>query len=206
MYLRELARELGGLLVGPEGMMVALVPGQRGGSGGGQKARGIVGLDEVWCAWNRARGVGQYEASPCLLECVKTDDSFLALIPPKTFRLALPYLSSCTSPPIDLKQFSSGLCVLHTPHYSLPAFRARLLPALASLSFEGMGTLELALAEDVGVQLVREMVEELEMGEGCVVRDSQDRAGGGGERWFGNLMREVEWVELNEFPGDPPRQ
>lgn len=50
LYLEGLARELGTLLVG------------RGGSGGlmlGQGGRGVVGLDEVWVIWMRARGVGE---------------------------------------------------------------------------------------------------------------------------------------------------
>lgn len=61
-YHTELAKELGGLLLG------------RGGGGGEQRtkarsfnqkglmedSRGIIGLDEVWGAWNRARGVGAY--------------------------------------------------------------------------------------------------------------------------------------------------
>lgn len=37
----ELAKELGAILSRPRGVM----------------ERGIVGLDEVWCAWNRARGI-----------------------------------------------------------------------------------------------------------------------------------------------------
>ena len=49
----ELARELGGLLTGEGGLMVG-----KGGRGG-KKGRGMIGLDEVWCAWNRARGVGE---------------------------------------------------------------------------------------------------------------------------------------------------
>lgn len=59
-YHTELAKELGGLLLGQD----------RGGGeqrdkvrslnqiGLMQDSRGIIGLDEVWGAWNRARGVG----------------------------------------------------------------------------------------------------------------------------------------------------
>lgn len=46
-YHRELARELEGMLSGVMG---------RGG-------RGVVGLDEVWCLWNRARGVCTFSVS-----------------------------------------------------------------------------------------------------------------------------------------------
>ena len=44
---RELARVLEGTGSGKEGMM---------------RARGVVGLDEVWGGWNRARGVGAFLA------------------------------------------------------------------------------------------------------------------------------------------------
>lgn len=54
-YLRELARELGGLLTGEGGLMVDTRRGKTA-----HKGRGLIGLDEVWCAWNRARGVGTY--------------------------------------------------------------------------------------------------------------------------------------------------
>ena len=81
-YHRQLARELAGLLLGnPEG-------GQRTGlMGAGKiapkgktseslprvsddelKGRGLVGLDEVWCVWNRARGVALI---PPLKHCVR---------------------------------------------------------------------------------------------------------------------------------------
>jgi ESCRT-II complex subunit VPS36 len=46
LYLEGLAKELGILLVGRDG--------QNGLMGG----RGVVGLDEVWVIWMRARGVG----------------------------------------------------------------------------------------------------------------------------------------------------
>jgi ESCRT-II complex subunit VPS36 len=57
-YHTELAKELGGLLLGgggPKGKGKAFE--QKGIMEG---SRGIVGLDEVWGAWNRARGVGVY--------------------------------------------------------------------------------------------------------------------------------------------------
>lgn len=41
----ELAKELGRLLTGDEGLM---------------RNRGMIALDEVWGAWNRARGIGTW--------------------------------------------------------------------------------------------------------------------------------------------------
>lgn len=49
-WYEELARELAGILEG----------GWRGNTEGIMRKRGIVGLDEVWGGWNRARGVGMY--------------------------------------------------------------------------------------------------------------------------------------------------
>lgn len=49
-WVDELARELAGVL-----------QGTGGGKGEGiMRQRGVVGLDEVWGGWNRARGVGAY--------------------------------------------------------------------------------------------------------------------------------------------------
>lgn len=52
-WVDELARELARVLQGPPDD----IPGQK--SAGIMKERGIVGLDEVWGGWNRARGVGK---------------------------------------------------------------------------------------------------------------------------------------------------
>lgn len=64
-YLEGLARELGGVLVGGGrdgggGLMVGGTANVKGKGKGKEvmKPRGIIGLDEVWCVWNRARGVG----------------------------------------------------------------------------------------------------------------------------------------------------
>lgn len=48
-WVEELAKELAGVLQGQGG---------KNDSGAMMKKRGIVGLDEVWGGWNRARGVG----------------------------------------------------------------------------------------------------------------------------------------------------
>ena len=72
-YLEQLAVELGGLLEGGSDQRA-----NNGGKEGRESAvgimrrRGIVGLDEVWGSWNRARGVGAHVFHPvspnhCLL-------------------------------------------------------------------------------------------------------------------------------------------
>lgn len=54
-WMEELARELARVLQGP----VDERPERK--TGGIMKDRGIIGLDEVWGGWNRARGVGKFE-------------------------------------------------------------------------------------------------------------------------------------------------
>lgn len=44
-YHHELAKELGTVLTSKEGGLM--------------RNKGVMGLDEVWCLWNRARGVGE---------------------------------------------------------------------------------------------------------------------------------------------------
>jgi ESCRT-II complex subunit VPS36 len=204
-YLRELAKELAGLLTGRDGLMVDRLVRIKGKGNMRRKGRGMLGLDEVWCLWNRARGVGEScEKLDCcdavlVLMCAR---SRLALIPPKTFRSTLTYLPALTDPSISLRTFrSSAHCVLHTPFFSAPSFRRRLLSALAPTEpapLPSISTVELALAEDVGVSLAKEMVEELEADAGEVVRDAQGGAGGG-ERWYRNLISSCTWVELNDL-------
>jgi ESCRT-II complex subunit VPS36 len=140
-YHEGLAIELGGLLTGHadeggrkgkarEGLMV--------GPGG----RGVIGLDEVWGLWMRARGVG--ESAECtepaefaLLGCssVKTTanssaDVVLALLSPSTLIAILPFLSAHTTPPIRALTLPSSLMVLYSPIYSPQAILFRLLAIL----------------------------------------------------------------------------
>lgn len=59
-YHLELAKELGGLLLGGHGGKGGKArESDKRGIGIMKDSRGIVGLDEVWGAWNRARGVGR---------------------------------------------------------------------------------------------------------------------------------------------------
>ncbi|KAM0756511.1 hypothetical protein T439DRAFT_352189 [Meredithblackwellia eburnea MCA 4105] len=171
-YHKSLAGELGTILGRKDGVM----------------KDGIVGLDEVWCVWNRARGV--------------------SLVAPKDLKLAAPYLAQ-QSPRIYLRTFRrSGLTILHTSRYTRSAFAARLLDildlrralaesyhlsafegaageTLSAVEREGITTLELAKEEGVALNLAKEMVEELEQASGDVVRDEQ---GGEGIRWYRNYI------------------
>ena len=66
-YTEELAKELGGFLTGTIGA------GGGKGKRGMMDDRGLVGLDEIWGGWNRARGVGMstriYDDIIALLVC-----------------------------------------------------------------------------------------------------------------------------------------
>ena len=225
-YHRELARELAGLLLGAPsgGQRVGLMgTGKIAAKGKGNetlprvsddelKGRGLVGLDEVWCVWNRARGV--------------------ALVPPQALRSAAAYLPDITSPSVRIKTFRSGLSVLHTPRYSDDAFASRILHFLDTLEWEhkmkrieqaqslkisesrptpspidtsasldeasygdnlspwgaGASILEIAEKEDVPILLINEMMEMIEAKTGMVVRDD---GGPNGTRWFVNHFSRV---------------
>lgn len=52
-YHHELAKELAAVLQPPKS------PARPSAESSGVMAKGLVGLDEVWCVWNRARGLGE---------------------------------------------------------------------------------------------------------------------------------------------------
>ncbi|KAI0668952.1 EAP30/Vps36 family-domain-containing protein [Trametes maxima] len=186
-WFDQLARELAGVLEGTDA---------KGAGEGMMRRRGIVGLDEVWGGWNRARGV--------------------ALIPPATFLQVLPHLPGFTHPPIRMRTFAaSGLSVLHTPPYGSAAFAARIVGLLTLVG--PRTTVEIAQEEDLPIGLTQEMVDEVER-DGEICRDeggagvavfsglstaSADTAGadagwatasGGAEvRWWTNVFRSYVW-------------
>ncbi|KAG1893967.1 EAP30/Vps36 family-domain-containing protein [Suillus fuscotomentosus] len=170
-WVEELARELAGMLQGfPDD-----IPGQK--SVGIMKDRGIVGLDEVWGGWNRARGV--------------------ALIPPSTFLQVLPHLPAYTSPPIRSRVFNSGLSVLHIPPYTHASFTARIVGYLAMSGV--MTTSQIAREENITIGLADEMIAAIEA-DGVICRDDERSAikgGGSGTtsevRWSRNLFLEYIW-------------
>lgn len=170
-WVEELARELAGVLQGsPDD-----IPSQK--SVGIMKERGIVGLDEVWGGWNRARGV--------------------ALIPPSTFLQVLPHLPAYTTPPIRSRVFKSGLSVLHMPPYTHASFTARIVGYLAMSGM--MTTSQVAQEENITIGLADEMIAAIEA-DGVICRDDERSAikgGGSGTasevRWSRNFFLEYAW-------------
>lgn len=170
-WVEELARELAGVLQGS-------LDGNSGQKSVGiMKERGIVGLDEVWGGWNRARGV--------------------ALIPPSTFLQVIPHLPTYTSPPIRSRVFKSGLSVLHTPPYTHASFTARIVGYLAMSGV--MTTSQIAQEENMTIGLTGEMISAIEA-DGVICRDDERSAikgGGSGTasevRWSRNLFLEYIW-------------
>lgn len=212
-YLDGLARELGALLTGnqgkrkgkeAEGLMV------------GRKGRGVIGLDEVWGLWMRARGVGELLSGICYPE-IAPSAYVVALLSPSTLVSILPFLPDQTSPSISLRTLPSGLKVLFSPTYSPPNLLSRILgllspssgPAItASSSVDSdideakpteisLSLIEIAAYEGLAIGLAKELMEEIEridttaMGSGGVygiVRDDQAEQGAGGVRWYRDLI------------------
>ncbi|KAJ1300637.1 hypothetical protein OPQ81_002289 [Rhizoctonia solani] len=197
-YHLELAKELGGLLLGGYGGKGGKArESDKRGSGILKDSRGIVGLDEVWGAWNRARGV--------------------ALLPPSTLLSVVPLLPTYTTPPIHMRTLRSGLRVLHSPEYTREAFARRVDSLLKECFPVGKTTFQIAVAENEGapgsqprgaglqstgasiwresagvsLAMVQEMVECAEE-DGAVVRDLG--LGEAGElRWLPNLFVGYVW-------------
>ncbi|KAK7460621.1 Vacuolar protein-sorting-associated protein 36, variant 2 [Stygiomarasmius scandens] len=191
-WFEELAKELAGVL---QGQGRSTSTSQATTQGGMMKQRGVIALDEVWGGWNRARGV--------------------ALIPPSTFLQVLPLLPVYTSPPINKRQFNSGLAVLHTPPYSSAAFAARLCGLLTLVGPKT--TTEIAEEEGMTVGLASEMMGSVEeTGDVCrddgsaAIREGREEAGeiekvvgegqslggmivAGEVRWWANLFLGYNW-------------
>lgn len=206
-YLEGLARELGALLTGHpgvkgkgrevEGLMV------------GSKGRGVIGLDEVWGLWMRARGVGELTMSGEMHERIADR---IALLSPATLISILPFIPDQTSPPIRLRTLPSALKVLYSPTYSPPNMLARLLDLLSpdqdragnavsngeatsSAAEKSLSLIEIAAYEGLAIGLAKELMEEIEKleggsvgGVGGIVRDDQAEQGAGGVRWYRDIM------------------
>ena len=189
-YLDNLARELAGVLQGREN------PRQREGGAGIMKDKGIIGLDEVWGRWNRARGVGAYPSSSFREVVHFRANHVLALISPETTLKALDYLPAHTLPPIRTRKLTSGLRVLHSPAYTVPAFATRLVGMLVDAG--PWTTTQIASAEQLTVGLIEELITEVEE-RGDIVRDDpravDDKASSVGIdiRWWANGFLGYTW-------------
>ncbi|KAK1924186.1 EAP30/Vps36 family-domain-containing protein [Papiliotrema laurentii] len=190
-YTEGLAMELGHLLTGHADS--TSLPGSRGGLMVGKEGRGVIGLDEVWGLWMRARGV--------------------ALLPPATLMAILPLLPGHTRPPINVLVLPSSLNVLHTPSYApaaiLSRLASRLTPADAAdhpatdshdeTSLErtekSLSLVEIASHESLPIGLTKELMESIEqvaVPPGVrepvgIVRDDQ-AVGDGGVRWYRDII------------------
>ncbi|KAH8916626.1 hypothetical protein BT69DRAFT_1287560, partial [Atractiella rhizophila] len=195
----ELCRELVGVL---NGRGVRLKGGREGeGLMADERGKGIMSLDEVWCAWNRARRV--------------------SLVSPEDLLKASRHLSTVSSSPlIRMKTFPSGLSILYTPYYASPALADRIVLLLTSQTNpsaesspaqeqedpfsslppapKGATTLDVALAENLNIALTQELLEDLEDGGSL----SRDDGGKDGTRWFQNLFTDYSWRDVNGVNAD----
>lgn len=217
-YLDALAGELGGLLTGAgagEGLMM------------GREGKGLVGMDEAWVVWNRARGV--CESSPLreptyLAYLTSLQNHLPALISPSTMQKVVDLLPAHTRPRVTALRFLSGLEVLHTPVYAPANFARRIKRRLEGSVSVGSAeeasrtepepyttTLEIALLEALSVSLTREMMAFITtmVPEAGLVRDDQgagikhDGVGVGPveERWYRDLISGFVWTDGNGRSG-----
>lgn len=199
-YLRSLAEELGQLLTGTT---TGSSEHRRTGLMTGPSGRGIVGLDEIWCLWNRARGI--------------------ALISPKTMASVIPLLGGFTNPKVKVLKLLGGSRVVHTPVYEPEEVSKRLMKRLRPdirreqartsvstapeteeaetehtqrietteepIEFEkSLTTIDFALSEGLSVTLAQELLEIIQMNLGSIVVDTQAAEGGAGDRWYRNVI------------------
>lgn len=161
----------------------------------GDPKREIIGLDEVWCFWNRARGVGKFPLQYSSHRPVTDHLARMpALVSPQDLRDAVYYLPEVTRPPIKLQTFKSGLNVLHLPNFGMEAFTKRIRLMLSHPEDQvmfGLTTLDIARQEGISVILASQMLELLEDGkQPPLVRDEGDLRDG--VRWQLNLFDELE--------------
>jgi len=195
-YNMQLARELAGLLyTGSSPLMgkgrvvtnsinnKSKVQDQLNFNDTNENRRGIMPLDELWCMWNRARGV--------------------ALVSPACLLAVCKILPTITLPQIDCKTFQSGIRVLHTSKYQSSRFSLRVLSFLGEKKREaeeepanikdhigkvGATTLEIAKKEDCPLYLVNELLTEVEYEIGTIVRDDNGQVS-----WYENEITQFSW-------------
>ena len=170
-YHKELACELGSVLLGQQGLLgpgCVVRDGRIPSTTYSDTGRGILPLDEVWGLWNRARGV--------------------ALVSPKTMRAATVFLPQVTWPRVDVRTLPSGLMVLHTPRFASEAFEARVLAYLDAVQPEGRSTADVAQVEHTPLALIRDLLTSVEQETGTIARDE---CGTHDTQWFRNCILEA---------------
>ncbi|EGU11464.1 Vacuolar protein sorting-associated protein 36 [Rhodotorula toruloides ATCC 204091] len=172
-----------------------------------EKQGGVIGLDEVWCLWNRARGVA-------LTASLEEQQQEEIEGPAPGGEPAQPPKPGARErrggqAPQEEEEDEGGLrrgsrvrkqATHHLFGHNIPAGADEPSLTLDRQTREGLGVLEVADAEKLSVGLAKEMMELLEMGEatalggrvggGAVVRDEQ---GGEGTRWQRNYISHAVW-------------
>lgn len=122
-WMEELARELARVLQG------SLDEGHEQKTGGIMKERGIIGLDEVWGGWNRARGVGKLNVRDIEgHHLMQLGSPYSALnVFAGTPTPALTYLASYPQPSIQIRFASASHSAVHPhricrTHFELPDY------------------------------------------------------------------------------------
>ncbi|KAH9463514.1 hypothetical protein Pst134EA_015604 [Puccinia striiformis f. sp. tritici] len=217
-FAQELAKELAGLLTRTMSIGHSSIISH----GSHQNQVGIRPLDEIWCIWNRARGI--------------------SLVSPADMISACQHLPDYTNPEIRLRTFKSGLRVLHTPQFSEHEFENRLLEMLRNpiveeqdddgqqgvddqdlsnmlIKLKKLSTLEIAQSEGLSMNLTNELIESIEQStttshhqqllinpsssssndnrdnHSKLVRDFDPQTGL--TYWFENHISNFSWVDLN---------
>ncbi|KAF8718551.1 Vacuolar protein sorting protein 36 Vps36, partial [Rhizoctonia solani] len=173
-YHLELAKELGGLLLGGYGGKGGKArESDRRGSGILKDSRGIVGLDEVWGAWNRARGVG--DSSPSFHIAIS------GAPPPHLHHATNSYAYSSIRPALGKTTFQIAVA----ENEGAPGSQSR------GAGIQSTGGEIRNESAGVSLVMVQEMIECAEE-DGAVVRDLG--LGEAGElRWLPNLFVGYIW-------------
>lgn len=168
-YFDGLARELGALLTGGEGLMM-------------QPGHGVIALDSVWGLWMRARGVALLPPA-----------TLMHVLP------HLPAHTAPSIRKLDLPSGLTVLCTpSYAPGVLLARLLERMAPGEGERmgrrtedeveNEHGLGIIDIAAAEGLPIGLATELVDMVAAhpaGMG-IVRD--DQAGPGGSKWYRDII------------------